>query len=214
MFNFDVYKAPWGRPLTLLVGFGVLPATYAEECVTRDQVLASLEEGLTAQELEARFKPCLQANQTAAKETSKLSELVITDTGSTSFEAIKACGYHPQRKELTCPIEIRQRFGYGGPIAPQPAGSFEYLQFCVDYGLGLVPVNVNGVHIHDEVFGVEPKWYFTGVVSADDTLFSQPLNGTTLQARAILSWAFSPGGDCNFKPIFGNQADFPIRLDP
>jgi hypothetical protein len=84
----------------------------------------------------------------------------------------------------------------------------------VNYGLGLVPVNVNGVHIHDEVFGVEPKWYFTGVVSADDTLFSQPLDGTTLQARAILSWAFSPGGNCSFIPIFGNQADFPIRLDP
>jgi hypothetical protein len=52
-----------------------------------------MQEGLTAQEMEARFKPCLQANQTAAKEanaqtakgTSTISELVITDTGNTSL---------------------------------------------------------------------------------------------------------------------------------
>jgi hypothetical protein len=38
--------------------------------------------------------------------------------------------------------------------------------------------------------------------------------GSTLRARAILSWAINPFGNCAFNPIWGNQADFQIRLDP
>ena len=92
------------------------------------------------------------------------------------------------------------------------------MQFCVDTGFGLSPVNVSGVHLHDEAFGVAPNWYLTAVVAADGdrhpNLFSAPLNGRTLRARAILSWAINPFGNCNFVPIWGNQADFHIRLDP
>jgi hypothetical protein len=195
--------------------------------VSRDQVLSDVKAGLSELSLFRKYAGCTAADlHNDPKElaagvdalTAEGSVQVISNTGSTFWEAFTGCGYHPQRKELTCPIEIRQRFGYGGPPAIQPAGSFEYVQFCVDTGAGLLPVNVSGVHVHDEVFGVLPNWYMTAVVAADadrrPDLFAQPLNGRTLPARAILSWAINPFGNCQFKPVWGNQADFHIRLDP
>ena len=107
----------------------------------------------------------------------------IKDTGSTFYEALTSCGYHPQRKELTCPIEIRQPFGFAGGPALQPAGSYEYVLFCVNAGAGMVPVNVNGVHVHDEVHGANPNWYLSAVVPADGDLFGVPLRGQTLVQR-------------------------------
>lgn len=208
----------------LLLGALAASSVQAKECfVSRDQVLDDIKQGLSGQELQERYAGCkdletpsfskLNAVLGTAALAQPASKLTIKNTGSTFWEAITSCGYHPQRKELTCPIEIRQRFGFGGPPAVQPSGSFEYVLFCVNYGFGLQPVNTNGVHVHDEVFGVSPNWYFTSVVPADQRLFSQPLNGRTLRARAILSWAIPPAG-CNFNPIWGNQADFRIRLDP
>lgn len=187
--------------------------------VTRSEVLAALERGLSPVELARKYAGCVSADDPGTQPEAAIANQVIKDTGNTFWEAITSCGYHPQRKELTCPIEIRQRFGYGGPPAIQPAGSFEYLQFCVaNPGGPLRPVNVSGVHVHDEAFGRLPTWHLSAVVAADadrsPNLFSRPLNGTTLQARAILSWAIDPFGNCQFVPTWGNQADFIIRLDP
>lgn len=208
----------------------VLPTAHAQtgECkVTREQVLEDLKAGLSDVHLARKYAGCKAADpqDDPAEPRPDLGlthpgqfTQVITNTGSTFWESLTGCGYHPQRKELTCPIEIRQRWGYGGPPAIQPAGSFEYVQFCVQYGGILVPVNVSGVHLHDEIYGVPPNWYMTAVIAADGDrrpdLFTQPLNGRTLRARAILSWAINPFGNCNFVPIWGNQADFHIRLDP
>ena len=226
-------NAAWMALLVLTVNSVAVSTVQAQrqEClVSRDEVVRDIQEGLSEQELSKKYAGCRDAdthNDPAGVPhvddlviTPNGFKQVITNTGSTFWEAITSCGYHPQRKELTCPIEIRQRFGYGGPPAIQPAGSFEYVQFCVDMGtgLGLRPVNVSGVHLHDEVFGVAPNWYLTAVVAADGDrhpdLFVAPLNGRTLKARAILSWGINPFGRCNFIPIWGNQADFHIRLDP
>ena len=76
-----------------------------------------------------------------------------------------------------------------------------------------MPVNSNGVHVHDEAFGAMPNWYMSAVVPANQPLFSTPLVGQTLRARAILSWAVPPAG-CNAIPVWGNPVDFRIRLDP
>lgn len=222
----------WNTGRRLAIGLALLVAAplvmnstaqaQATCTVTRREVLAALEQGLSPVELARKYAGCVSADDPSEPPKAAIANQVIKDTGNTFWEAITSCGYHPQRKELTCPIEIRQRFGYGGPPAIQPAGSFEYLQFCVESpgpnGPVLRPVNVSGVHVHDEAFGRPPTWHLSTVVAADadrsPNLFSRPLNGTTLRARAILSWAISPFGNCQFVPIWGNQADFIVRLDP
>ncbi len=181
--------------------------------VSRGQVLESLRAGVSSEELVKKYRGCI-AEELSETHIANAVGQSIKDTGSTYYEALTSCGYHPQRKELTCPIEIRQPFGFGGPPALQPAGSYEYVLFCIQTpGGGLVPVNTNGVHVHDEAFGANPNWYMTAVVPANRALFSQPLQGQTLRARAILSWGIPPAG-CNATPIWGNQADFRVRLDP
>lgn len=210
----------------LVAGLAAVPSdAQTNRCVvSRDQIIAERASGVSDQAIADKYAGCVAADQPQPAEPVPQTpnpndpnlppSIQIVDTGSTFWEAIDSCGYHPQRKELACSVEVRQRFGYGGVPALQPAGSYEYVLFCVDYGAGLVPVNVNGFHIHDEAFGVQPNWYFAAVVSADELLFQQPLVGQTLKARAILSWGIPPGLNCNFVPVWGNQADFRIRLDP
>lgn len=177
-----------------------------------------LQEEVPEEKIAARIKGCM-AEELIAGATEKQAgseneySQVIKNTGSVFYEAITSCGYHPQRKELTCPIGIFQNSGYGGGPALQPAGSYEYVLFCVDAGSGFVPVNTSGVHVHDEVFGASGSWYTSAVVPANAALFSQPLIGQTLVAKAILSWAVPPAG-CSATPVWGNESTFQIRLDP
>ncbi len=143
---------------------------------------------------------------------------VITNDASTYYEAMTSCGYHPQRKMAACVIEIRQRFGFGGVPGGGP-GSLEHVLFCVDLGAGLVPINVGNVHVHDEAFGVPPRWYFAAMIPANQALSARPLNGTTYGARTVLSWFFVPPltvAACNggWARPWGNRIDFRIRLDP
>ncbi len=209
--------------LTIALVAGLLALQHgsaqAASCtVDREQVARALEDGVSPKDLADKLEGCIAVEsledigKATAESTNALGQ-TIKDTGSTFYEALTSCGYHPQRKELTCPIEIRQPFGFAGGPAIQPAGSYEYVLFCVESAGGLRPVNTNGVHVHDEVHGASPNWYMTAVVPADVELFSVPLRGQTLRARAILSWAVPPAG-CNATPIWGNQADFRIRLDP
>jgi hypothetical protein len=218
----------------VVMGFAGLSGLSAQSTctVTRNQILADRAAGLTSEQIRAKYAGCTAASSTAATSTAETvpspADLdqpapenpsnppyqIITDTGSTAYEAITSCGYHPQREELACTVEIRQRFGFGGGIGAGP-GSHEYVLFCVDYGdgAGLVPVHTNGFHIHDEGFGVNPNWYFSAIVQSNDRLLGLANNGITLKARAILSWAVPPAG-CFGAPWWGNQADFRIRLDP
>jgi hypothetical protein len=224
--------------LLLVAGLVSLPASAQAACTaTRQQVLADLNSGLTAEDIQVKYAGCVADDTTPVtgstgtttaspkalpfEDSEKVAAFpnpqtpttqIITNTGSTFYEAIKTCGYHPQRKELACTIEIRQRFGFGGNVCAA-AGSHEFVTFCVDYGAGLVLVNINGFHIHDEGFGVNPNWYFAAVVQSDWRLLSQPYRGQTLKARAILSWG-APVLNCVNAPTWGNQADFRIRLDP
>ena len=188
--------------------------------VDREEVVRALEDGISTKELADKLDGCVALESLddfgePPHESSNAIGQSIKDTGSTYYEALIGCGYQAQRKELTCPIEIRRPLGFGGVPALQPVGSYEYVLFCVDMGggAGLVPVNTNGVHVHDEVHGAGPNWYMSAVVPANEALFSVPLRGQTFRARAILSWAVPPAG-CNAFPVWGNQADFRIRLDP
>jgi hypothetical protein len=213
----------------------------AQSCtVTRDQLAADVNAGMTPEEIDAKYANCvaeekatptaaaaLEADTAAALAAGTViasplpspgvqSSMIVTYPSKSSvfYEEVKACGYHPQREELVCTAEIKQRFGFIG-VPAIGAGSNEYVLFCVDYGdgLGLVPVHTNGVHVHDEPFGVQPRWYFGVVVQSNPRLLALVNNGRTLKARAILSWNAPPAA-CNTAPIWGNWLDFRIRLDP
>jgi hypothetical protein len=132
--------------------------------------------------------------------------------GSVFYEEIDACAYHPQRREFTCSIEVKQRFGFAGTPGVGP-GSWEWTLACVDFGAGLVPINLSAVHVHDEPFGVGPSWYYSTTVQANPQLHTALVNGQSLKARLILAWTQQPNV-CNFVPIWGNWADFKIKLDP
>lgn len=200
--------------LVAAIGTLVLPAAAAaQSCdeLSREKVEQHLADGMTPEEITAMYEPCLAD---AALPTAKQS---TTPTGSVFWEEIDACGYHPQRRELECAVEVKQRFGFSGTPPGTPGwngpGSWEWIIFCVDYGAGLVPVNVSAVHVHDEPWGVNPSWYYGVAVAADPTLHATLVNGQTLRARAILSWTVLPNS-CTFNPPWGNQADFKIKLDP
>lgn len=214
--------------------------SFAQTCtVTRDQLAADVNSGMSPDEINAKYAGCVAADQASGATTaaagqdstattattatiipsplppfSMPSTMIFTNAGSVFYEEQKACGYHPQREELDCTVQIKQRFGFAG-FPAIGAGSNEYILFCVDYGdgLGLVPVNTNGVHVHDEQFGVQPSWYFGVVVQSNPRLLTLINNGRTLNARSILSWNVPPTA-CNTRPIWGNWLDFRIRLDP
>ncbi len=175
---------------------------------TREDIQAALGDGVSPETLTAEHNEC--AGGTSTELQSRFHTTI--PTGSINWEAIEACGYHPQRRELQCAIEVYQNTGFGGLPGVAP-GSWEWVQFCVNYGAGLVPVNISAVHIHDNPGPAGPNWFYAVSVAADPTLHAALVNGQTLQARAILSWTLIPGG-CGFIPIWGNQADFQIKLDP
>lgn len=228
--------------LLVLALIGATPMAQAQCSVTKDQMTALLAQGYTETQLYSLYGTCsandplppggvcienggtFNAAGDPAAEKSGDDQLmdalnpwtpttqIITNTGSVFYEALTSCGYHPQKKQAACAIEIRQRFGFGGMPGGGP-GSNEHVLFCVDLGAGLVPINIGSVHLHDERFGVPPRWYFAALIPANTALASRPLDGTTYGARAILSWLWAPT-NCNFRPVWGNQIDFRIRLDP
>ena len=102
---------------------------------------------------------------------------------STRYEDLRDCGYHPQRKELTCVIDIKQRFRFGGsPPYNNPTtsghghGSHEHVQFCVQYNnRPWQYVAASAVHVHDlhqshsnEAAAKKPVWRYTVTIQADD----------------------------------------------
>lgn len=198
------------------VVFLVSGTAFAAEptCVPRDDVVRLIEEGFTVAEIEAQLPPeCFQSQRSAVAS----APIKIANTGSVFWESIDSCGYHPQRRELSCDVEVRQRFGFAGtpPGAPgfNGPGSFEWLTFCADLGAGLEVIHTSAVHLHDEAYGVQPNWYYAITAQDNPKLHQIARNGRTLKARAILSWALIPN-NCSYIPIWGNQADFQIKLDP
>lgn len=153
--------------------------------------------------------------------------LTMTQTGtaSTYYERLIACGFNVtsvagvQTRRFTAVIEIRQPFGFGGTI-PGP-GSFEHVNFFVDWNDDGVfqPWESEGIgtaHLNDNSGLGNPLWYFSIVHSPTAGLSTAPLNGRTLQVRAILSWMMLPlkGSIGTSGVIWGNELTFQIRLDP
>jgi hypothetical protein len=210
-----------GALLALLVAVLVLAVSplQAATCPPdRNNIQSSATAGETADQISTDLAGCLPSPIAGTTQTGPPFVQTISAPGgsSTNWEAIEACGYHPQRKEAACPIQIRQMTGYGGAICTAP-GSTEFVLFCVDFGLGagLEPINVNGFHLHDST--APPTWDFAAVIQSNAKLLAQMSKGQSLKARAILSWMINPmvgAVPCNFVPVWGNRSDFRIRLDP
>lgn len=219
MKTFNILAAATALMVVLVLPSLALAQDSCDPDALREEVQTLVQDGASQEDIQAAVANCANAQTSAIRSplTNVAAAQNTTATGSIFWEQIDACGYHPQRRELECAVEVRQRFGFAGtpPGAPgfNGPGSWEWVQFCVDYGAGLVPVNISAVHVHDEAYGVAPPWYYGVSVQADTTLHQAAVNGQTLRARAILSWTLIPTG-CNYTPIWGNQADFFIKLDP
>lgn len=143
--------------------------------------------------------------------------------GSVAYEEIRACGFYPQETRLECIIDIKQNFGYGGPL--ETFGSTEYVSFCVDWNNDAVFQNTElvgqgNVVLHDGSgktnYAVYRDINIPGGLRTRTTAPSTAstiTNGPILRARAMLSWVLPPTG-CNFTPVWGNVLNFRIRLDP
>jgi len=204
---------------TALLGFAGLGAHFNAQAatpgtpptcvVTRDQVIADIKAGVTPDAIAQKYANCQAADYTVPP----LPDPVPPAPWSTTYEEIKGCGYHPQRKEAACRVDIKRPTGYAGFF---PAGSLEYVKFCVNFGGVWTFINTNGFHVNDAgALSGNPTWNFAAILPDNQTMFQRPLNGQALPARAILSWNAPPLGTCaNPQFVWGNVMDFRIRLDP
>jgi len=135
---------------------------------------------------------------------------------------MNGCGYHPQAEMVACDVEILRTSWYG-PFGCDPAGSFEYVRFCLDCNDDFIwdYVTLGFVHVTNNVaVNPRPSWYHLAYA----TTFNAPVactrnNGGQGNLRAILSWSAQPPPCTNgpvqqILPIFGNVITETIRRDP
>lgn len=167
----------------------------------RNYVLKQLAEGASSETIAIKLALCND------------SAILPLPTWNTYYEEVDKCGYHPQRREFGCHVNIKQRFGYGGTPPTFPTGgTFEWVTVCVNQG-GWRVVDISAVHVHDEQWGIPPSWDYWVSLDADPRLHGTLLQGQTLNAIGILRW-FVPNSTCNFEGGWGNQIPFKIKLDP
>jgi hypothetical protein len=183
------------------------------------KALAAVEDASDAEKIAVesavyeRFQYCASEPQQPILSTfyiaARQCSASVTQLGSLFYEEMSCCGYDPQRRQFACPVKIKQPFGFGGSPLP---GSREHVLHCVADANGILqPVGHDSVHLSDSE--QRPPWQFAVIANANDNLHTiQPMNGETRRARSILSWALPPR-HCDYKPIWGNALNYPIRLD-
>ncbi len=209
--------------VALLFGFHNINAA---PTVTRDKVLADIRSGLTPEAISKKYNGYIADDYDVTMTPYDdgglplLPNSIIPWLISTRYEALSGCGYHPQRKEFACRVDIKQPTGYAGVLigSTGTGGSLEYVTVCVDFsGSGtFVPINTNGFHVNDAntlALSGNPVWNFAAIIPANLYLFQKLLNREAFRAKAILSWGF-PITSCNANPIWGSISNFRIRLDP
>jgi hypothetical protein len=175
----------------------------------RARVVAAIEKGdtVTAEKIMLELTPATPAG--------------TPQDGSVFYEQIRSCGFYPQESRLACTIDIKQNFGYAGPVGS--FGSFEYVSFFIDWtGNGFQTTDYVGsgiVHITDGSGGTNfavyrdfnppggPRTNNGGPVTTTTT------NGPLVRAQAKLSW-FTPVTDPNGPLVWGNNFFFTIRMMP
>jgi hypothetical protein len=197
----------------------LLPQQATVQPTHRAQVLDALGKGdfASAEKFISDLQGQLQANSALA-----------TQSGSTVFEELKACGFYPQETRLACMIEIKQQLGYAGPVGAP--GSMEHVYFCIDWDNNgiftqLESAGQGTVQMHDEAHPTQakPPWVYAiyrdfnpfggSRTSNSGTSASTVSSAPTFRVKATLSWAVAPTG-CNYIPVWGNSMVFQIRMDP
>jgi hypothetical protein len=203
-----------------------------EKAIDRESVVNALESGMMSEEIADVYatcsppvKPLFKSNEPDAeievvsadigtRAKLDLTLMPVIPIGSSVYEKLKHCGYHPQAQAFDCVLEQRRRQGYASPL-----GSFEWVKVCVYYpSSGWDIVNTSAVHLHDESFGIQPPWHYGVVVQANPKLHKHLMAGHTLYARAILSWFYPIPTNKACNPYWwwwwGNVIKFKIKLDP
>lgn len=197
----------------------VLAPQVAVQPADRAKVLEALGRGdfTAAEKIVSELQAQLQANIAFAPQG-----------GSVIFEELKACGFYPQETRLACVIEIKQQFGYAGPVGA--LGSMEHVYFCIDWDNNgvftqLESAGQGSVQMHDDPQAVPPgpPWLyavyrdfnpFGGSRTSNTGVTSTTVSSAiTVRVKATLSWFFAPTG-CNYVPVWGNSLVFQIRMDP
>lgn len=203
--------------LVLSLPVSAATSTVCDETV-RNQFIADVDAGATQADLEAKYGYCRTDGVVPATTSGLASKSIkFSNNGSTYYEQLNGCGYHPQGEMLTCDVEIKQRFGFGG--AP---GTSEHVLFCMDCNSDGIwdYATLGSVHVTDDFSGGTPSWYFNVYA----TTWAAPANctandGLVTRVQAQLSWVLRPGqvtvNSCyNFNPFWGNTILFDARRDP
>jgi hypothetical protein len=204
----------------LLLGTAAL--AQSENCSesARQEIEQMLADGASADDVAAIYGGCTKPFDPSASGSTSAAALAYRNNirfqafpWSTLYESLRSCGYHPQREELDCSIEQRQRFGYGG-IGPAPGGSFWVTRFCyVDPPTGAILSHVSATHTNDHAAGPLPPYYFGAVVQPQIGLHLTPNLRQNVLGWAIMSWVIVPP-NCFTLPFWGEATVFNFRLDP
>lgn len=166
------------------------------------------ESGVSAEELADQFAHCRFDGSDGLQKTITINNAV----GSTFYEQMNGCGYHPQIGVAACDVEVKRTTWYGN----YPAGSNEHVTFCFQCGGGWTAVP-GAVHVTNDISGAAPSYGFMAYAVAPP-LCPPPGGGTgvAFQVRATLSWAVPAGNPCANNPtlVWGNQITFDTRDDP
>lgn len=204
----------------LLLGSAALAQSGTCSESARQEIEQLLADGASADEIAQIYGGCSKPFDPRSSAQTSAGSLVEKNNirfqafpWSTLYESLRSCGYHPQREELDCSIEQRQRFGYGG-VGGAPFGSFWVTRFCyVDPATGAVATHVSATHTNDHPAGPPPPYYFGAVVQPQIGLHLTPNLGQNVLGWAIMSWVIVPP-NCFVLPFWGEATVFNFRLDP
>ncbi|HEX2254879.1 MAG TPA: hypothetical protein VHQ65_16560 [Thermoanaerobaculia bacterium] len=187
----------------------------------RQAFQADANAGLDSQALAAKWAHCntgvqsVPSNATAGplEVVTAASKVFLNTIGSTFYEQLNSCGYHPQGEIVTCDVEVKRTTWYG----TFPAGSNEYVRFCFDCNNdGLWENSTLGiVHVTNDISAGPLPFYFNAYATTHQ--FCPQNDGQDFRIRALLAWQQPlTHGACGqpAQVVWGNGIDFTARRDP
>ncbi|MDJ0826796.1 MAG: hypothetical protein QNJ16_14960 [Rhodobacter sp.] len=146
--------------------------------------------------------------------TKKVADAVVSQSGSTKYEALRCAGLMPDDDLLEAVLEVKLPYGFKSGLCGD--GSKEYVAFYLDYddGTGFVSAGPPAeVTVHD-LMAVDGDHLFYAVRRAftpkEILGCDQP---QIVRLRAILSWENIPTGP-SFTPVWGNVIETWIQIRP
>ncbi|MDB5116904.1 MAG: hypothetical protein JWQ79_2396 [Mucilaginibacter sp.] len=177
------------------------------------------ENELKLQSLRNGFSALHASNHpTASKSFDKIKETIVTYSGNTFYEEIKAVSYNPDFQMLEATFATKKDYGYTGNLCTD--GSFAFVRFYLNYGSGWEDQGYTAVNEHDIPTGFDCKQNAEKPLMYAASLKIKPkANKCSIhvlpQARAILEWnKIPPANDPGYNSIWGNTVDDFIQIKP